>query len=370
MAIVVRLQDSNEVIVGLDPDLYRAEAHRIVIRAGARELAMSLVRKLPAGIAIDDNDFMFTRISVLGGLQKIFLAVQTLDGMHIVHEEELLFHPSVFVPFVDLNRNIYQIHGILPAYRRPEQLAIFTHVYNERDMLCLWERYYSNFVTHAHLYVIDHGSEQPFAHLLNPLTNVVRIPRGDVDHRNITSFCGNFQRFLLSQYQWVMHVDADEIIVHRNGPEAFLQSLDYLSGPVTRRVTRAVDIVHDPRVEARIDFTAPISLQRNNIVPAAIYTKPVLSTAPTSWGLGFHYSMEESLLFADNDLWLFHLAHFDVQHTLDRSQNWNKTATSLAEAKLWPQNNRVATLEGVTASLIDRLGEAPERLPEWTHGMF
>ncbi len=370
MAVAVRASGSIDIIVALQPNLFNPETHRVLIRAGAYELSIPAVRALPNGIAIPDKDFLFTRISVLGGLSNTYLLIQSLDGLQTLHEEELLFHPSAFVPFVDINKNIYEIQGILPEYRRPENLAIFTHVYNEHDMLCLWERYYAQFVSHQHLYVIDHGSEQPFAHLLHPDTNVVRIPRGEVDHRNITSFCGNFQRFLLSQYHWVMHIDADEIVVHRDGTEAFLQSLGATAGPITRRAVHAFDVVHDPRVEAQIDFAAPISAQRNYIVPASIYTKPILSTAPTTWGLGFHYSMEEELLFPDEKLWIFHLAHVDAQHTLGRSQNWNKTAASSAEAKLWPQNNRVATLEGVTASLIDKLGDQPLRLPDWARGIF
>ena len=370
MAIVVRPPGSIDVIVGMNPALFNPAVHRILLRAGMYQMVMPAVRLLPAGIAIVDNDFLFTRVSVLTGMHAVFLLVQTADGTQTVHEEELLFHPSVYVPFVDMNRNIYEIHGVLPEYRRPEPFAIFTHVYNEDVMLGVWERYYAQFVDHQHLYVIDHGSERPFRHLLNPRTNVVRIPHGEVDHRNITAFCGNFQRFLLSQYQWVMHVDTDEIVVHRHGPQALLQSLTIPAGQVTRRAMHAFDVVHDPRVEAQIDFSAPISVQRNCLVPAPIYTKPILSTAPTTWALGFQYAMEEGILFADQDLWLFHLAHVDVQHTLGRSRNWNQTAASAAEANLWPQNRRVATAEGVAASLVAKLDDTVQPMPDWVRGMF
>ena len=370
MAIVVRPPGSIDVIVGMNPALFNPAVHRILLRAGMYQMVMPAVRLLPAGIAIVDNDFLFTRVSVLTGMHAVFLLVQTADGTQTVHEEELLFHPSVYVPFVDMNRNIYEIHGVLPEYRRPEPFAIFTHVYNEDVMLGVWERYYAQFVDHQHLYVIDHGSERPFRHLLNPRTNVVRIPHGEVDHRNITAFCGNFQRFLLSQYQWVMHVDTDEIVVHRHGPQELLQSLTIPAGQVTRRAMHAFDVVHDPRVEAQIDFSAPISVQRNCLVPAPIYTKPILSTAPTTWALGFHYAMEEGILFADQDLWLFHLAHVDVQHTLGRSRNWNQTAASAAEANLWPQNRRVATAEGVAASLVAKLDDTVQPMPDWVRGMF
>ena len=86
---------------------------------------------------------------------------------------------------------------------------------------------------------IDHGSDRSPSFALHPGTQIVSIPRGAVDHINISQFCGYFQRFLLSQYRWVIHVDSDELLVHEHGVAALLEKLDgggYRSSRGTRPI--------------------------------------------------------------------------------------------------------------------------------------
>ena len=73
MAIVVRPPGSIDVIVGMNPALFNPAVHRILLRAGMYQMVMPAVRLLPAGIAIVDNDFLFTRVSVLTGMHAVFL---------------------------------------------------------------------------------------------------------------------------------------------------------------------------------------------------------------------------------------------------------------------------------------------------------
>ena len=80
MAIAVRPPGSIDVIIGINPALFNPGLHRILLRAGAYQLVMPAVRLLPAGIAIVDNDFLFTRVSVLVGMNKVSLLIQTADG--------------------------------------------------------------------------------------------------------------------------------------------------------------------------------------------------------------------------------------------------------------------------------------------------
>ena len=65
--------------------------------------------------------------------------------------------------------------------------------------------------------MIDHGSTPPAVEVLSPGTQCIRLPRGLTDPANTARFCNHFQRFLLTQYRWVIHVDVDELLVPEDG---------------------------------------------------------------------------------------------------------------------------------------------------------
>jgi len=136
------------------------------------------------------------------------------------------------------------------------------------------------------LYILDHGSTIDPREIVSSKINVIRMPRGEADHRTITHFCNQFQRFLLSHYRWVIHIDVDELLVHKNGFEQFIQTLHDSHEPKIIRAGDAYNVVHNPLVEADLDLEQPVSLQRSHLVPEICYRKPVITSVPTTWAWG------------------------------------------------------------------------------------
>ncbi len=371
MLLALRAEGSASIILTLRRPDFDPALHVLVLASKAvSEYEIRGIRQHPRGLACTDPDFAFSRYVIAAGRSAIRLILRLREDGATLVEEWLHVHNTVLAPFVDFSRNIAQQRGEFPRYQRPEPLAVFTHVYNDQAMLRIWERHYAQLVDHRHLYVIDHGSDRPAAEALNPRSNAVRIPRGAVDHANIASFCASFQRFLLSQYQWVIHVDADEMLVHRHGVPALLQSMAAAPRLGIRRVRHAWNIIHDPRVEPALDVHRLVTAQRRFMLPAHTYDKPVLAAHPTSWGAGFHFAMEDRMIAWDDDLWLFHLADIDRDMTLARSRNWNATEITAADAQLRPRHKRPDSEEAVTARLLEKLAPGAEPLPDWVVGRF
>ena len=118
---------------------------------------------------------------------------------------------------------------------------------------------------HGDLFVIDHGSPTSPRLLLHPETNVVRLPRGVTDHAEIARFCSRFQRFLLSEYRWVLHTDADELLVHAQGNAALLARLARPNAAGSACILapeHAVDVIQRLGDEGPLRLGEPLGPQR------------------------------------------------------------------------------------------------------------
>jgi hypothetical protein len=286
--------------------------------------------------------------------------------------EKLTFHLSFFRAFFDFahDTDIYNVPG---HYSKSGSLAIFTHIHDDATMLKVWERFYARIVPTKDLFVIDHGSTSSPRLVLSPEVNVVAVPRGPVDHRAISQFCNTFQRFLLSQYQWVIHVDADELLLHRRGWDVFKETLSGRNDRVIIKAGHGFDLVHDIDSEAALDMSAPISWQRNRLVSAPIYAKPALCSVPATWRIGFHLVFENHAVVEDEDLWLIHLSYMDLGLHMEKSRKWGRMDVAETERAESPH-------------LYDRPGGSVEKarqlfsallrnnpvvaLPDWMRGMF
>ena len=286
--------------------------------------------------------------------------------------EPLTFHYSFLVRFFDFARDL-DIFLVPGHYIKPGSLAIFTHVYNDNKMLKIWENYYSRIVPAKDLYVIDHGSAPNPKELLSAEVNVVSVPRGPSDQRAITQFCNTFQRFLLSQYHWVLHVDADELLVHARGWDHLKDNLPNRQGLILK-AAHGVNVVHDLASEPALDPAAPISLQRHHLVSDLACAKPVLSSVPTTWREGFHTVFETHALIEDEDLWLIHLNYVDLEMHLEKDRRWAGMGASEQERKTRPQvyHKRppagVDELSRVFSQILEKGPSVP--FPEWMRGMF
>lgn len=239
---------------------------------------------------------------------------QPLDFSDIVHDA---------YDFIQVFRN--------RPYARPAELAVFTHVYNDKVMLGVFLDFYSRHVPRENLYVINHGSDPEQIDVFRDRAVVVDIPRGAVDHENISHFCGTFQRFLLTQYEYVIHVDSDELLVFEDQQGTLGEHLRRFPKGAILKAKHGYNLVHDASTEAAIDLSRPISLQRDHLVADEYYRKPAIASRPTTWGKGFHTCLEPVLEI--DTLWMVHLREFDLGHSVWRESDRTR----------WPDQDSIAT---------------------------
>ncbi|TLU72780.1 glycosyltransferase family 2 protein [Lichenicoccus roseus] len=210
-------------------------------------------------------------------------------------------------------------------------LAIVTMVYNEGDFLPVWLRHYCPQVTPERCHVIDHGSDDgsTAAHLLPPGLNLLRIPRSPQDDERRAGFVSQYCAALLSWYESVIYVDVDEMLVadplHHVSLASFAASLQ----PTAVATAIGLDVVHRPADEAALDWTRPISLQRQWLRFSSSMCKPALIRRPIRWAPGFH-NIEAEPEFSS--LYLFHLRYADMQSGLQRLARTRAQAWSRPEA--------------------------------------
>jgi hypothetical protein len=351
-------------------DFVAEPEHKYWILVGKRSFLIENVIRVESLLSLNGLAFSFEKILAIVGIDITYLVITGAENDNLRWVDELTFHPSVFAPFFDFLRNTDIPPFAMGTYQKPERLAIFTHVHNDLESLKIWETHYSKFVSYTDLYVIDHGSSRRLSEILHPNTQVVSIPRGAIDHINISQFCGHFQRFLLSQYRWVMHVDSDEIVFHEQGIEAFLRKLDAVGyGPIVRP-GNAVDLIDHTDGTEPLDPSLPISMQRYVTNGAPLYKKPILACEPTTWGLGFHWAFEGNKITDDPALWLIHIRYADLQMAVRREGIWTDTVGTESARRFTPQSDRHPTLDGLRNKVSRLLSDDRSVIPDRVRGAF
>ena len=206
--------------------------------------------------------------------------------------------------------------------------------------------------------------------MFNGETNVVPIPRGTIDHANISGFCNYFQRFLLTQYKWVIHVDCDEFLVCEGGVESLLAKLAATDPGVIIRPRHAYDLIHDYRSEPPLVSSKPVSIQRSILKASPNYRKPVLGSVPATWMLGFHQVLEDYVTIEDDALWLIHLAFADLERNLVRQTKWRDSLKSQAAEMHVPEGGRAGSLTQLTSQFDMLLQSDVIEVPQWMRGIF
>lgn len=318
-------------------------------------------------ITIDDALCQMEHVVRLAGQGGLGLLVRDQDGAVPDHVEPLVFHQSFFLPFFDYARAVPQggsANSVGPAAPpgsgKPGLLAAFTHAFDDADMLRFWIDHHARLAGAANLYVIDHGSAPPLRGALPPEVNVVPLPRGLVDHADMARFCGHFQRFLLTQYRYALHTDADELLVFEQGEEALRGLLEQgrVSGILAPQA--ALEVIHDVRSEPALRPGEPISRQRGLALPGHwTMVKPVLADRPASWRQGFHQVYEQELVGQVRGLWLVHLHAADARLLQGKNRRWNAAAQTGADRLISPQA-RPESKEELSRWYGERLGD--ERL--------
>jgi len=324
-----------------------------------RPLARAVLRRNT--ISLVDDLLDMERALQLSATGQAALVIRRGGQSEPVLVEPLLFHHSFFAPIMDYSRAFPHIAadgsagdaggeaGGESGWARPGMLAVFTHAHDDNAMLRFWEAHYARLAPNHDLFVIDHGSSTSPRLLLHPETNVVRLPRGATDHADMARFCGAFQRFLLSQYRWVLHTDADELFIHQNGNAALLARLAQPEAAGILAPERAVDVIQHLGREGALRLGEPLGPQRSLMLPNDLYRKPALASEPASWLQGFHQVYEETRVRVEPGLWLLHLQAADFDLLLRKNEKWNERRQSGADRRISPQ----------------RRPDAPESLRAW-----
>jgi hypothetical protein len=238
-----------------------------------------------------------------------------------------------------------QTPATLPAEARTARLAAITMVYNDPVFLPIWRRHYGAAVGEHNLFVLDHGSDDGSTESLGA-ANRLRIPRGDFDEDQRSSFISRFHASLLCYYDAVIFADADEILVP--DPAKFTGLADFIAKRCQSFVTAiGIEIQHLPDIEGDLDPHRPILAQRSHGRFAADYCKPLISRVELHWDPGFH-SCEHAPAI-DQDLYLFHLKAMDLRLALQQARKRRQIG--------WTEN-AIRKMHGVQFRLDDQAFQA------------
>ncbi|MCG4259333.1 glycosyltransferase family 2 protein [Acetobacter senegalensis] len=203
--------------------------------------------------------------------------------------------------------------------------AAVTMVYNEDKFLPIWIDYYGKNLGFENLYIIDHGSNDGSTARIPG--NVIKIPRDNFDDVQRVGFINKFHASLLTYFDCVLYTDCDEFLVPR--PTRYNSLVTYLREQHHGNVVRAVgvDVMPNAMLLPPVNFASNILPQRPYGFITPWESKPLVTKVPTEWSPGFHNCNQPSIL--DEDLWLFHLKHCDLQRSLTRlnltrSMKWSE----------------------------------------------
>jgi hypothetical protein len=366
---VLKKNSAGQVLLKFETLLPEGGNFHLAIRSREQELLINPVALLDGWLHISNDMQAIERVAVAAGasLELVFFDGQTQTGFG----EPLLFDLSFFAHLLDLGNEEFFPPFTREKYNKPTELAVFTHLCNETLFLKVFLDYYSKVVPSRDIYIIDHGSECFPSELLRGLDcQVVHLPRGEVDHVNIKRYCEFFQRFLLTQYRWVVHVDCDELLVHRDGPQAIRTALAGIGADCVLKPGNAYHLVQHPDSEAELDPSQPITSQRNHLTSAMGYQKPAVAAVPTSWMPGFHAALNQHQVRVAPHLCLIHLALVSVSERLARNRLWKSYASSASDQSFVDHQQRFLTEHEVRSDMRGRISEGFEPLPDWLKGQF
>jgi len=366
MALIFRNQENQLILKLSTPIDYSINFKIFILGESLTEINHS---KINDSFLIHNNLFQ---------IERFLLSLPNDSTIHINASENnfkltenLQITPSLFKPLID-----YATPNQLPpffyaTYSKPSQLAIFTHIYNEDLFLKIFIKYYSKLVDFKDIYVIDHGSNlYSYEWVKNLGCQVIKIPKGLVDQLNVKKYCEYFQRFLLTQYNWVLHADVDELLIHKNGVSDLKELINNSNKNIIIKPNTGVELIENPIIESKILIEKNISLQRKFYRKNEVYAKPVLSSISCTWGLGFHYSIGDDKVETSNDLILVHLAYISIEETLRRNLYWKNSLKGIGDAINVNQESRPTTLAEVKEYFKKLLEEDLIYVNEWTFDQF
>jgi len=342
---------------------YRREDKVTHIRlSDARSLAGLVTNELRAYIVSDHYNWQIPR-HVLNGSDLFFI-----DDAYIVLRCIKAFNKSPKVVFLDskgvivLDESIHLDGSMVSqsidfaghtnfqqwnaeGFKKLKRIAVFAHSFNENLHLKIFVDHYSKLTDPSDIYVIDHGSDTIKAvDVIQDKCQIIYLPKTARDDFNIKQYCEYFQRFLLTQYEWVIHVDIDEMLVHEKGMEHLREILFSQTSGVVFSPEYGVEILHHPTEDAELVGHLNVCAQRKYFSRNISYVKPAIASIPAYWGPGFHYCLNDSKTQTIPGLWLLHMKHISIKQMVDQrfirqtnefsSQMLGSLKSSLAPQKL------------------------------------
>lgn len=368
MALIYR-NDGGVILLEISQPIPDRDVSLALCKDGTEIIRLQIAARSGNMFALISEQFLVERgaLHALNGLK--LRVTDTTDGHSI--EEPLYFEPSFFSPHIDLSASeSFPPYNYVP-YERPGRLAVFTHASNEDIFLKIFIDYYSQLTAPENIFIIDHGSEYRSNWLtVDTGCQVIRIPKGKIDHLNIKRYVEYFQRFLMTQYQWVLHVDCDELLVHKRGVAYLRDQLLDSYHEVSLQASLGLNLIQDPRIELELNLNQSITSQRSHYQIADGYDKPVLSSVPTTWILGFHKSLMDKRNVVVDDLYLVHLAFVSLEERVRRNRAWREYDLTEADATFVNQSVRNNGVNQVRDELIKMVDQGTIETPAWMSGQF
>jgi hypothetical protein len=206
---------------------------------------------------------------------------------------------------------------------KAKKIAIISMVRNDEFFISKWINYYGAQFGNENLFLILDGLDQPLPEAHEKI-NVLKLPhrtfgraRGDRNRSEIVSFLG---RALFCRYDIIIAHDIDEYLVV--DPFQNQSLAGYLQRPVASASLSALglDVGQHRGSEMPIDPTRPFLEQRSFAHVSARYTKPVVATAPLTWGSGFHRVRGRNFRI-DPNLFLFHFGMVDYNRSAAKMED-------------------------------------------------
>jgi hypothetical protein len=318
-----------------------------------------LVHIAPAVIHIKYTPKIIHDLIVSNDINNVELIFENRNSLR----ESLIVDKKLYINFDSISY-VQQV-----PYKKPKKIAVLTHIYNEGSMLDIWVKYYGNLLGYDNLYVIDHGSTIDFKSKINSQVNIITIPRGECDHYNISAYCGYFQRFLLTQYDWVINVDCDEFLIVED--DSLFNVIDKHPN-CTLTPNKAYEILFDFKNENILDYSKPLLRQRQWMISNDHYKKSCLSSVATTWGPGFHRCYNNSTVI--DNLWLIHLKYIDTNIYAERNKKiWKDINLSDIDRKICNVNNEksynITDVNEINIEIQSKLKDKIE-IPDWLKDVF
>ena len=186
--------------------------------------------------------------------------------------------------------------------------AVFTIARNERFFLPIWVNYYKKFFDKEDIYVLDHDTTDGSTESLD--VNVRKLSHETVSHGWMLSMVSQFQQELLQNYEYVLFVEADEIVMTLKGLGNYI---DEMTAPAARCI--GYDVAQQKH-EAKFDPSKSVLSQRGFWYARKAYDKTLLAKVPLNWCVGFHHTSLRVEI--DPTLILFHLRRLDYDAAIER----------------------------------------------------